>query len=95
MPRPRKDATPVVENTQEDVVVEQEAVVEPVKEFSKVNVKRLKELLWKANLETLQEAVADIDGDELTMRAVQGVLTAPNSGIAAQFVQQIIQRNNG
>ena len=95
MPRPRKDATHVVKNTQEDIAVEQEAVVEPVKEVSKVNVKHLKEILWKANLEALQEAVADIDGDELTMRAVHGVLTAPNSGIAAQFVQQIIQRNNG
>lgn len=70
---------------------EQEAAT-PV--AAKVNVKNLIPLVWKSNLEDMQEAVAGIEGDALTMNAVEGIMKAPNSGIAAQFLQQIIQRNS-
>jgi hypothetical protein len=79
-------------------VIELEAAVEDHAEealtAAKVNVKKLLPLVWKSNLEDMQEAVAGIQGDALTMNAVEGIMKAPNSGIAAQFLQQIIQRNS-
>ncbi len=59
-----------------------------------LNIKKLKALVWKSSLEEMQEAVADIQGDALTMQAVDSILKAPNTGIAAQYLQQIIQRNS-
>lgn len=59
-----------------------------------INIKKLKALVWKSNLEEMQEAVSGIQGDNLTMQAVDSILKAPNTGIAAQYLQQIIQRNS-
>jgi hypothetical protein len=92
MARPRK----VVEVKDVIEVVEVAEAVEapkPVK-AKKVDVAKLKAILWKSNLNTMKEAVAEIEGDKLTMDAVKGILNAPNSGIAAQHLQQIIQRNS-
>lgn len=69
-----------------------EASVEPGNET--INIKKLKALVWKSNLEEMQEAVSGIQGDNLTMQAVDSILKAPNTGIAAQYLQQIIQRNS-
>jgi hypothetical protein len=83
-----EEITPVVVETTE------EPAQEPVKIVSGVNVDELKALLYKNDLEAMQEAVAKVQGDELTMNAVQSVLDAKGTGIASQFLQQIIQRNS-
>lgn len=96
MPRPRKGSAPVkdVEDVK-TVQVEQNDDSSPVETSFSVDVKHLKELVWKNDLEAMQEAVSTIQGDSLTMQAVEAILSSQTSGIASQYLQQIIQRNNG
>jgi hypothetical protein len=84
-----------VEVVKDPVVAAEEVCAEPapVLSVSSVNIDELKALVWKNDLEAMQEAVAVIQGDKLTMNAVNSVLTAKTAGIAAQYLQQIIQRN--
>ena len=82
MPRPRK------QDVQD--YIEQEHTDTP----EKFNVKNLIPLVWRNDLEAMKEAVANIQGDEGTMRAVENLLKSNNCGIASQFLQQIIQRNS-
>jgi hypothetical protein len=92
MGRPRKvEVTETVTPYHEGEDVMPVEVAEPV---AKVNVKKLIPFVWKGTLEQMQEAVAEVQGDNLTMQAVQGIMKATNSGIASQFLQQIIQRNS-
>ena len=77
--------------------VEAEVVAVPVAEPVKVgfDIQRLKALVWNSKLEDIQEAVAEIkDADAGTMNAVNNVLASKSTGIASQFLQQIIQRNS-
>ena len=97
MSRKPKKPQIVAEETQDvpvEVVFVDEPAQEPVLERSGVNVDELKALLYKNDLEAMKEAAAKVQGDELTMRAVQSVLDANGSGLASQYLQQIIQRNS-
>lgn len=97
MSRKPKKTQNVVEEVQ-DVPVEPVFVDEPAHDVVKhslgVNVDELKALLYKNDLEAIQEAASKVEGDELTMQAVKAILNAKGSGIASQYLQQIIQRNS-
>lgn len=94
MARPRKVEAQDVVFVEASEPVEVQEVQEVAK--SKVDVRALRAVLFNTKLEVMQETAVKAvqSGDELTMKALEAVLSASNSGIASQYIQQIIQRNS-
>lgn len=91
MPRPKKDT---VQEAVQFVEETQAVKHEPVK--AKVDVKALQGVIWNTKLETMQDtAVKAVPKgiDAATDEALADVLKAKDSGIAAQYLQQIIARH--
>ena len=88
MGRPKNGLTEV------DFVDEVEVKQAPTK--AKVDVQALKRVLWNTTLKAMQEAAVKAVPhgiDAATDEALADVLKAKDSGIAAQYLQQIIARH--
>lgn len=77
-------------------------IVEEVKapvvktEKAKVDIAALKDIVWNAPLEVMQDVVkkaVPATADVLTLQAAENVAKAKEAGIASQYIQQIIARN--
>ena len=94
MGRPRK--VKEVEAVQPEVSVVFDETPDAEVETFDVNVKELKKFIWNSKISEIQDAVAKYvkSGDDLTMSAVESIMREKSPGIASQYLQQIVTRND-